>query len=122
MRPFHALAVAILASSCATTIDTHTPAPANWPKLEVRDHVVSGWEVQRRCYGYLSTAAKLVGAFPMACAEINFAAGTCDIWRAHDASPEILEHEHDHCAGRDHPGESTLRDAWAQHLQQARTP
>lgn len=100
----------LLLTGCAT-VDTHT-APADWPLLTVRDNVVSGAEVLRRCYKYVPLAAKLVGTIPMACAEINFAALTCDIWRAHDATPEMLEHEEMHCSGGDHPGDTSLAVAW----------
>lgn len=107
----------ILAWAClpgCATVDSHT-APSDWPTLTVRDNVVSGAQVIRRCYKYVPTWAKLLGTFPMACAEINFAALTCDIWRAHDASPEMLEHELIHCAGGQHPGDTTLADAWMQY-------
>ena len=45
-----------------------------------------------------------------ACATIHFAEGWCRIVYYY---VEHLEHEREHCAGRDHFGASTLRDAWA---------
>ena len=101
----------LLLNGCATTIDAHKPAPIGWPVLTVRDNVVTGFEVLRRCYKYLPAHVKLLGGIPMACAEVNFAARTCDIWRARDASPEIMDHERMHCAGKDHPGETWAQDA-----------
>ena len=101
----------LLLSGCATMIDEHREAPKGWPLLTVRDNVVSGWEVQRRCYAYFPLTQKLIGSFPMACAEIRFDLATCDIWRAHDASPDIIEHEQLHCRGHSHPGETWAEDA-----------
>lgn len=103
-------AVAIALQGCATVYEHN--AAKDWPKLTIRDNVVSGWQVQRHCYQYVPLALKLLGVFPMACAEINFDARTCDIWRAYDASPEMIEHEQIHCAGGQHPGDTTLTDAW----------
>lgn len=104
--------ILLLALTGCATVETHT-APRDWPQLTVRDNVVSGFEVVRHCYQYVPTWAKLLGSFPMACAEINFAALTCDIWRAHDATPDMIEHEQIHCRGGQHPGDTTLSDAWA---------
>lgn len=101
----------MLATGCATMVDEHKRVE-NWPQLTVRDNIVSAWAIQKRCYKYMSLPFKLIGGLAMACAEIDFAAGTCDIYRAHDATAEVLEHEHSHCAGGDHPGDSTLRRAW----------
>lgn len=51
-----------------------------------------------------------------ACAVIDFNAKTCDIWLdAEDPDAGIEKHEHDHCDGRDHVGETYLRDLWEQH-------
>ena len=101
-----------LLHGCATLIDEHKPAPKGWPILRVSDNIVSGWEVQKHCYGYLPLAQKLIGSFPMACAEIRFDLGTCNIWRAHDATADILEHEQMHCRGLSHPGDTWAEDAW----------
>lgn len=104
-------AMVVALSGCATLIDEHT-APRDWPTLTVKDNVVSGFEVIGRCYKYQQTYMKLLGSIPFACAEINFAELTCNIYRAYDASPEILEHEQIHCRGGQHPGDTTLEDAW----------
>lgn len=98
-------------TACATVIDEHQAPPVGWPKLMVRDNVVSGYEVIRRCYQYQTPFMKAIGSIPMACAEIRFDLGTCDIWRAHDASEEIMKHEYAHCLGHSHQGETWAQDA-----------
>ena len=54
---------------------------------------------------------KLAGSIPFACAEVDLARRRCDIWAIADAEDGVLEHEREHCAGRDHVGASTLADA-----------
>lgn len=105
------LLLALSLTGCATVIDQHSQI-ADWPNLKVRDNVVSGIEVIRTCYKYLSPFAKYTGTIPMACAEINFAAGTCDIYRAHDADEWIIRHERMHCAGFQHVGDTKMADDW----------
>lgn len=95
---------------CATVIDEHRLPPAGWPKLEVRDNVISGWQVQVKCYMYLPLAHRLLGGIALACAEVNFRDCTCNIWRAWDASEEILLHERLHCLGYSHYGETWAED------------
>jgi hypothetical protein len=104
-------AACAMTGGCATLIDEHKPAPNGWPTLQVRDHVVSGWEVQRQCYEFLPLTQKLLGGFPMACAKIDFLANSCDIYHAHDATPEVLEHEQMHCRGHSHVGDTWAEDA-----------
>lgn len=100
-----------LLTACATMI-SHEDPPRDWPSLKITIHYVGFFEVQRRCYKYLSIWAKLSGSLPMQCAEINFAENTCNIWRpSNDTDGD--EHEIEHCRGKDHPGDRTLRDAWA---------
>lgn len=103
-------AIAIALQGCATVYEHN--AAKDWPKLTIRDNVVSGVEVIRHCYQYVPTWAKVLGTIPMACAEINFHTRTCDIWRARDASEDIIEHEQIHCRGGEHPGDTTLTEAW----------
>lgn len=105
-----AILIVVALAGCAS-IEEHT-APPDWPKLTVRDNVVGGAEVLRRCYKYIPTWQKALGTFPMACAEINFVSRTCNIWRAHDATEDVIEHEKIHCRGGQHPGDTTLADAW----------
>jgi hypothetical protein len=112
-RRFLAAMLGLLAlSACA--IDPHTPAPADWPRLEVRVHQVGTGEMLGECYATVPLWMKLLGTFPAACARIRFPERTCDIYCAASWScdPDTLAHEREHCAGRDHEFESTLRDAW----------
>lgn len=104
-------ALLILALAGCTTIDAHRPPPPAWPRLEVFEHRVGAAEMLRRCYRYVSLPMKLMGSIPFACAEVNFAARRCDIWAVFDAEEGVMEHEREHCAGRDHIGDSTLGDA-----------
>ena len=99
-------------TGCATLISANPP-PTDWPRLSVSIHRVSTYEVLKRCSKYLTPAARLIGlGLVGGCAEINFARFRCDIWVPVDVDAGVLEHEMDHCFGRDHLGESTLRDAW----------
>lgn len=107
------LAAAIALSGCGTMIQ-HDSAPADWPQMEVRVHTVSFSQMLGRCYKYMSLPMKLMGGFPVACAEVDLARNVCDIWMTDDENdPYILEHEKDHCAGKDHPHDMTLRNLWA---------
>lgn len=92
-----------------TTIDTHTPPPADWPDLEVLEHFVSHATMRDRCSKYTSWYTS-----PEACMEVNFAAGTCELWFSADFPPQqfILEHERLHCTGHDHQGDLVLAAAW----------
>lgn len=107
-------AATIVLQGCATLIDEHTPPPADAPKLAIEVRQVSILEIQRRCGKYMTTAAMLLGlGLVGGCAEIYFAQNLCIIWLPsgeNDAGAE--KHERDHCALKDHPGDSTLRDAW----------
>lgn len=98
-------------SGCASMISSK-PAPADWPKLAVSVHRVSLYEVFKRCGKYLTPSGRLISmGLVQGCAEVRFATMRCDIWMQ-DNDPAVLEHEMDHCFGKDHPGDSTLRDAW----------
>ena len=112
MKTLLMIAALAAVSGCASLIDQHTPPPKDWPQLTVRDNVLGPIDIQRRCYKYVATHIKLLGGFAMGCAEINFDMRTCDIYRAHDAAPDIMEHEYAHCRGFGHPGDTTLADAW----------
>lgn len=112
-----AVLACLLVAACATLIDEHKPAPIGWPQdIQIRDNVVSVWEVQKRCYHAVPLGWKLLGGFAMACGEVNFVNNTCDIWRVYDASPELIEHERQHCMGKSHPGETWAEDALQNHL------
>lgn len=98
-------------SGCATVI-SHEPAPADWPALTRSTHYVGIFELQRQCYSSIPLIWKLLGGFAMQCVQIDFAARTCTKYRPENTT-DGDDHEEDHCDGRDHVGESTLRDAWA---------
>lgn len=101
-----------LLTGCASMISSNPP-PADWPKLAVSIHRVSLYEVAKRCGKYLTPSGRLLGlGLVGGCAEVNFAHVRCDIWVPHDVDPGVLEHEMDHCFGKDHPGDTTLRNAW----------
>lgn len=70
--------------------------------VKVQIHRASMGEVNARCGG-------MVLAF--ACAEVHFYSDTCHVWVATD-DQMALEHELEHCNGRDHVGSNSLRDAW----------
>jgi len=101
-----------LLPACSTM--THTESPPDWPALEVIEHKVSVIDVQKKCFKYLTpVAAALSLGLTLGCAEVDFAARTCTIYIARgENDPGIIEHERDHCAGKDHPGDTTLRSAW----------
>lgn len=105
------LAAALLFLASCTTIDAHRAPPADWPKLKVVEHRVGAVEMLKRCYRYVSLPMKLAGSVPFACAEVDFVRRRCDIWAIEDAEEGVMEHERDHCDGRDHVGDDTLAQA-----------
>lgn len=94
------LSVASLLLAVGCTMNAPT-IPEGWPKLDERVHVVSSEEVHQMCRG---------GG--RACARVRFCDRTCDVWIAED-DPDVFVHEHEHCQGRDHWFESTMRDGLA---------
>jgi hypothetical protein len=100
------LALGVLCGGCASM----GPEIEDWPQLVVHEHYVARPVLLERCKKYAA-----FGSPPVACAEVNFAAGRCDIWLSAGAAPaaQVLKHERLHCAGHDHEGESTLREALA---------
>lgn len=105
-----AIVIALLALSGCATIDKHTPPPAEWPRLEVREHTVSTGAMLGKCYATLSLPEKLIGSIPLACAWINLALKTCDIYITAWSPQAVIDHEREHCLGMDHVGSSTLAD------------
>ncbi len=102
----------LLLTGCGSLI-SHNPPPSDWPQLRVVIHKGTQMQVQKKCVKYLSPfnavmSLGLVGG----CAEVNFRQKRCDIWVPHDVSQEVLDHEMEHCKGKDHPTESTMKDAW----------
>lgn len=79
-----------------------------WPRLEVREHYLPHAEMRTRCAKYVG-----FGATAYACMEVRFDLSRCDIYYSADFPPQawVIEHERKHCAGFDHAGETTLRDA-----------
>jgi hypothetical protein len=107
-------AVLFLAALPACSSMTHSESPADWPALVVIERQVSVIDVQKKCFKYLTPAGLALSfGLTMGCAEIDFVARTCTIYTARgENDPGILEHEREHCAGKDHPGDATLRSAW----------
>lgn len=103
------VAAALAVSGCAT-IDQHTPPPADWPAMKITEHRVSYLDVLSKCYATLSLAEKLIGSVPLACAWFNLEARTCDIYLTTWAPASVVEHEYEHCAGKDHVGSTHLAD------------
>lgn len=103
-----ALFVLVLFLSGCTTIG-HAPPPAAWPVLKQTITHKSLWETHTAC-GWGITSFVL-GAWVPACARIQFNAactwGTCDIITSSDS---LIEHEKQHCEGRDHVGSTYLAD------------
>lgn len=96
----------ILLAGCAT-IDTSRAPPPDWPLLKVEVVRTTSAVVEQKCK--MSFVMKGLG-----CAMPIFPIGVCRIYLATD-DPATLLHEHYHCKGFDHAGESTLRDAWARY-------
>ena len=109
MQGYLATLLAIALCGCASM----GPAIEDWPELAVHEHHVPRPRLLEHCKQYAA-----FGSPPVACAEVNFAARRCDIWLNADAPPAayVLRHERLHCAGHDHEGETTLREALARYL------
>jgi len=103
------IAAALLALTGCTAIG-HKPPPADWPKLTVSEHKVGFWELQKICG---SLGGGLITQH-FGCAWIYFHNMTCEIYYASDDEygVMVLEHEREHCKGKDHYGASTMADAW----------
>lgn len=83
-----------------------------WPALEIVEHRVANNVMRDRCARYVGALAS-----PEACAEFNFAAGRCDIWLSADFPPSVhvVEHEREHCFGKDHIGSDSMKAMLQQH-------
>ena len=106
-----ALAVLALLAGCATVIDEHMPPPDGWPTLEMRTVYLGPVALEKKCWKYQPLYMKLLGGLVIQCVEANFEELTCTQYRPRDATDGDA-HEAEHCDGRDHVGESTMRDAW----------
>src|SRR3990167_1756099 len=92
--------LSVLISGC-TTIDTQVK---DWPKLEIRKHELSFFGIQGKCWAHMPFVYKALGGFALACAEIDFDKGTCDIYHMQNPTQTDLDHEISHCNGGDHNG------------------
>ena len=108
-----ALAVLVLALAGCSIIG-HKPPPDGWPKLTETVTFKSLWDVNAECSradGAIGSFLMLLIAPHMACAHINLdslcVAGTCSIVTSSDL---FIEHEREHCAGRDHFGSTMIAD------------
>jgi hypothetical protein len=102
----------VLVLSACTAINIHQEPPSDWPKLETTTHKVGFWEMQRHCG---TSGLKFLLTQSLACAWIDFNTMTCRIYYAADdehSAAHAIEHEKDHCEGRDHIGSTHLRDGW----------
>lgn len=99
----------VMISGC--TAIGHKEPPSDWPKLEVKVNRVGWYDMQVICgYGGLWTPiAQVYG-----CANINADTMQCNIYIAGDDeyAQLTIEHELEHCAGKDHIGSSSLADYW----------
>lgn len=115
-KPASPLILAVLLG-CATVI-SHQAAPDDWPQLERREVRVGFLEVQRLCAPARQnmSVAGWLWSLGLAgeCTLIDFDKRICWHVRPIDETDSGFDdHELEHCAGKDHVGESVLRDAWA---------
>lgn len=96
------LTAALSACGLVPIIDEHSPLPAGFPKLKVHEHHVA---VER--------LAEFCQPLQITCSWVAWAAGRCDIYIAPNTPAPLIAHERKHCDGRDHIGESTIRNAFA---------
>jgi hypothetical protein len=111
------VAASAFLAGCATLIDESTPPPDGWPPLAARVVYLGPIDLERKCWKYQPLYMKLLGGLAIQCVEVNFDELTCTKYRPRDPT-DGDEHETGHCEGRDHVGESTMRDAWAAWLRQ----
>ncbi len=104
MKTSTAIAMAALLSGCAS-IDSHSDPVAGWPNLTPVEHHVPNAEMRDRCGIYLP-----VWSSPEGCAIFRFDANECHIYVSADfPRPDVLEHERQHCEGRDHVGSTDMK-------------
>ncbi len=83
-----------------STIDRRVAPPADWPELRVVIHQ-KGFMGKAECNG-------MIGG----CSVPDFCLRRCNIYLQVDL-PFVEAHERAHCAGYDHPGDDTMKRAWA---------
>lgn len=92
-------AALFILSGCASTIDKQV---VGFPQdLKVVVHTVSLVQMLKVCYPAVVLWQKLVGSFPLACADVNLYTNTCQIWVTPNDNAS-LAHEMQHCRGGDH--------------------
>lgn len=110
------LLITLLLVVGCTIINQHKMPEPDFPALKVVLHEVDGGVVFNACYKYVPLWAKLLGAVPEGCAEVNFEDNTCTVWvRSDYPDKRVREHELLHCKGYDHPGDDAISGAWIQH-------
>jgi hypothetical protein len=97
----------VLFALAACTVVGHQRTEG-WPQLKVTEHYVTHVVMRDKCSKYVA-----FGMSPVACAEFDLNAGTCDIWFSAEfpPPPAVAEHERMHCAGYDHIGGNAMKDA-----------
>lgn len=95
--------VTLLCSACTVVGHIRT---TDWPSLSVTESKVDVATMMEHCSRYTNVLTWP----PLACSEFDLTARTCRIWYVWDIH---LEHERLHCAGYDHIGGSTMREAVA---------
>ena len=95
----------------ACTVIGHKPPPSDWPTLKVEVKDVGFWEGNELCGngGLMPLLWQVSG-----CAYVNFDTMTCTVYLmvTGEGRELTLEHELDHCKGKDHMGSSALADYW----------
>jgi hypothetical protein len=85
-----------------------------WPKLTVTVHDSNLVEINKKCWPYMPTFAKLTGSIALACTTVNFSENRCDIYLMPHTPQFIVDHEFAHCNGGDHSDHSMEKyyDRW----------
>jgi hypothetical protein len=97
--------LALFLSGCAIPIG-HVPPPPDWPQLEFSVYKAGFSETQRLCPSGLGIT--------MGCAYIDFDKKTCIAVVMHsDMEKIVIDHEKEHCLGKDHVNDTWLADYWA---------
>lgn len=97
------------AAAACSTIDEHTSAPPDWPRLELLEHRLPHAQMRDYCAPFVPWWGSAE-----ACNTIDFEKMRCDIYFSSDFPPQawIVEHEYLHCSGHDHVGDTTISDEW----------
>lgn len=110
VAPFWIAVIAIVMLSGCTAIGHQAP-PSDWPTLTVNVRDVGFWEGNRICGNDVPLLVQYSG-----CAYVDFDKMVCNVYLmvTGESRDLTLEHELDHCAGRDHMGSSELADSWGE--------